>query len=216
MVIMRSSPSGMPREVLPGEPAEFLSPALSPALPPAPPPAVPPAAPPQAAITLRAAYPARRPEGATGDLEQVRITSWVDHFVECVGYDLRSEYVETFWLGILGPTTTLLLRRLAAELELSPGGFVLHLEDASRELGLGYRRGRNAPLRRALERAVTFGAARHLPGSEADIAVRRKLAPVPPRQLARLPEAFRARHAELLALVTKDSTSRNAAFTSAP
>ena len=43
------------------------------------------------------------------------IVPWVDPVIDSLGFDPRSTYVETFWLGILGPSTTLLLRRIAGE-----------------------------------------------------------------------------------------------------
>jgi hypothetical protein len=35
----------------------------------------------------------------------LRIEPWLDPVIDEVGYDPRSEYVETFWLPVLGPTT---------------------------------------------------------------------------------------------------------------
>jgi hypothetical protein len=33
------------------------------------------------------------------------VTPWHDPVVEAVGHDLRSPYVERFWLALLGPST---------------------------------------------------------------------------------------------------------------
>jgi hypothetical protein len=38
-------------------------------------------------------------------IEVIRIVGWPDPVIDRLGYDPRSLYVETFWLGILGPTT---------------------------------------------------------------------------------------------------------------
>jgi len=54
--------------------------------------------------------------------------------------------VEDYWLGILGPSTVWLLRRLAAGFEYSPEGFDLDLAETARSLGLGDRSGRHSPL----------------------------------------------------------------------
>ena len=45
-------------------------------------------------------------------VEVLRIVAWTDPVIDRLGYDPRSIYVETFWLGILGPTCTWLMRRL--------------------------------------------------------------------------------------------------------
>jgi len=52
------------------------------------------------------------------------IRPWPDPVIDNLGLDPRSTYVETFWLGVLGPSTTWLLRRMAAGLEASPEGFI--------------------------------------------------------------------------------------------
>ena len=47
---------------------------------------------------------------ATGTL---RVVPWPDPIIDQLGFDPRSSYVETYWLGTLGPSTTWLLRRIA-------------------------------------------------------------------------------------------------------
>jgi hypothetical protein len=34
------------------------------------------------------------------------IRPWPDEVIDALGFDPRSPYVETYWLGILGPSTT--------------------------------------------------------------------------------------------------------------
>ncbi len=65
------------------------------------------------------------------------IRPWPDDVIDSLGHDPRSHYVETYWLGILGPSTTWLLRRLVAGLDVNPEGFELDLADTARCLGLG-------------------------------------------------------------------------------
>jgi hypothetical protein len=123
--------------------------------------------------------------------DSLHIKPWPDPVIDRVGHDPRSAYVEQFWLGILGPSTTWLLRRLAAGLETTPAGFDLGLSDTARSLGLGGE-GRSSPFVRALGRCCQF----QLASSEDDatLAVRRKLPPLNRRQLARLPEPVQAEH----------------------
>ena len=81
-------------------------------------------------------------------LDHLRITRWDDPFVEAVGHDPRSAYVERFWLALLGPSTTFLIRRLAGDLEAHPDGFDLPLEETANAIGLGLRGGMSGPFYR--------------------------------------------------------------------
>jgi hypothetical protein len=126
----------------------------------------------------------------------LKITPWPDPVLDHLGHDPRSSYVETFWLAILGPSTTFLLRRLADRFDAEPDGFVLDLDETARSLGLGIRSGRHAPFQRALDRCVVFGLARQ-PFS-ATLAVRRRMPPLARRQLHRLPPSLRQQHDRLL------------------
>ena len=115
--------------------------------------------------------------------------------IDALGHDPRSHYVETYWLGILGPSTTWLLRRLVAGLEASPSGFDLPLAETARRLGLGDKGGRHSPFMRSLTRLVQFDLAQ----SQGDpvLAVRRKVPPLNRRQVMRLPASLQAEHQAL-------------------
>ncbi|MBW3580046.1 MAG: hypothetical protein KY431_03305 [Actinobacteria bacterium] len=123
--------------------------------------------------------------------DSLLVRPWPDPVIDRVGHDPRSAYVERFWLGILGPSTTWLLRRLAGQLEAAPAGFELVLADTARSLGLGGE-GRSSPFMRALARCCQFQLA--APEDDGVLAVRRKLPPLNRRQLARLPEAVQVEH----------------------
>lgn len=122
----------------------------------------------------------------------VTVEAWLDQVIDDVGHDPRSSYVETFWLPVLGPSTTWLLRHLATRLEESPGGVVLDVEETARSLGLGERLGPNAPFSRTLKRCVDFGMAEWR--GTLHLAVRRRLPPLARRHLRRLPDSLQARH----------------------
>ena len=51
----------------------------------------------------------------TFDSETLTIRPWPDEVIDRLGFDPRSPYVERFWLGVLGPSTTWLMRRFAAD-----------------------------------------------------------------------------------------------------
>lgn len=135
--------------------------------------------------------PSAQPPAPTALL---RVTPWVDPVVDRLGHDPRSAYVERFWLGILGPSTTWLLRLFAHRLDEAPEGYDLDLRTAARSIGLGPVQGRNSPLRRALDRSAQFGLTR--PVGRAGLDVRRHLPPLGREQVQRLPRAVQRAHRE--------------------
>jgi hypothetical protein len=126
-------------------------------------------------------------------LASLTVQPWVDPVIDAVGHDVRSPYVERFWLGLLGPSSTWLLRRLVTRLDAEPEGFELDLALTATELGLGIRSGRHSPFLRSIERCCRFGAAQHL--DERTLRVRRKLPPLTRQQVGRLPAALQTAHA---------------------
>jgi hypothetical protein len=124
----------------------------------------------------------------------LRIVPWTDPVIDTLGHDPRSWYVEQFWLPIIGPTSTWLLRRTVAGFDTDPDGFDLNLDDTARALGLGGREGRHSPFQRALNRCVSFHLARHHgPGA---LAVRRRIPPLTRRNLDHLPLSLQTLHDE--------------------
>lgn len=125
--------------------------------------------------------------------DRIRVVTWDDPGADpTAGHDPRSRYVERFWLGVLGPATTLFLRRAATELDAAPNGWWMDVEATARSLGLGAS-SRHAPFQRALGRACTFGHAKALDASM--IAVRPRVRELTANQLARLPESLQREHA---------------------
>jgi len=144
------------------------------------------------------------PASLPSSLDPVSVLPWNDPLVEAIGHDPRSSYVENFWLGILGPSTTWLLRRLAAGFELYPDGFQLDLEETAKALGLAAAGGRHSPFARALQRSVQFGMAQPHTGG---LLVRRKLPPLSRRHAARLPEPVQRAHDAWLESATSDAAA---------
>src|SRR6476659_6150002 len=120
------------------------------------------------------------------------ITPWSDPIIDTLGHDPRSDYVERFWLPTLGPTTLLLLRRLAVHLDREPDGCALDVADLSQALGLGAREGTSSPLFRSLDRLTQFDLACS-PASRT-YAVRRTVPPVNRRHVQRLPASLQRAH----------------------
>jgi hypothetical protein len=128
----------------------------------------------------------------TFESETLRVLPWSDHTSEHLGFDPRSPYVERFWLGVIGPSTTWLLRRIAAGFDVSPEGFDMVLSETARALGLGDRGGRNSPLLRTINRMIQFELARVTGPSQ--IEAMAKLPPLTRRQAARLSPVLQEAH----------------------
>lgn len=119
------------------------------------------------------------------------VVPWHDPIVEAVGFEARSQYVELFWLNVLGPTATWALRRLVTGLDRYPLGYEMDLGETASMLGLAYGIGTSNSFARALQRCVLFGVSQHVPGG---LAVRRKVPPVARRHLARMPDSLQVMH----------------------
>ena len=137
----------------------------------------------------------------------LEIVAWSDPPVEGSGHDPRSIYVERFWLGILGPSATWLLRRFARGLEEHPGGFRINLADTGRALGLGESISRNSTTQRTITRVCQFGLAQRVAVER--LAVRTEVPELTRRQIGRLPESVQ--HAHDLWIAEAERAARRAA-----
>lgn len=180
------------------------APALAPAAPPIRPapasnpqvmprPALAPVPPPTHSGT-RAPAPPRR--------DELYIIPWETDSDAKTGHDPRSAYVEHFWLGTLGPTTTWFLRYCASELDGTDGAAV-ELNEVAARLGIGHRGGANSPMNRAVVRACRFRAAR--PAGPGTLEVRRRLPTLNHRQIQRLPAEAQRRHELFMMAATATS-----------
>ncbi len=144
------------------------------------------------------------------------VEPWPDQVIEALGHDPRSHYVEQYWLAVLGPSTTWLLRRFADLFDESPDGFELNLRDTATSLGLGMRDGRHSPFMRAIDRCCQFGLARKR--DTETLAVRRRVPPLTQGQIKRLPVDIQLAHsqwqqAELLVTPDAERKARRLALT---
>lgn len=129
-------------------------------------------------------------------IEELRLICWTDQRRDPFGHDPRSSYVEQFWLGILGPSTTWFLRICANHLDSAPEASI-NLTEVARTLGIGHRGGSRSAMVRTVARACRFGAARSV-GNDT-LAVRRRLPMLTHRQLQRLPLSRQRCHEEYVA-----------------
>jgi hypothetical protein len=124
--------------------------------------------------------------------ETLTIRPWPDDLIDRLGFDPRSAYVEQFYLGILGPSTTWLMRRLVAGFDTAPDGFELPLAETARWLGLGDRGGRHSPFLRSINRTIQFDLA--FVSGPGELSVRRRMPPLSRRQIVRLSAAQQDAH----------------------
>ena len=73
----------------------------------------------------------------TFESANLMVRPWEDEVIDRIGFDPRTSYVESFWLGVIGPSATWLLRRMAAGFDASPEGFKMSLGETARAIGLG-------------------------------------------------------------------------------
>lgn len=117
-----------------------------------------------------------------------------DPAIETHGHHPCSNYVEVFYLGLLGPAALVTARRISAWLELCPEGFTIPTSLLARQLGLGTGTGRNAPLTRTLARLAGY----HLADVLDDVyALRLAFPTLTPRQVRRLPRHLAEAHDRL-------------------
>ena len=130
------------------------------------------------------------------ETDVVKLIPWSDHRNDAVGHDLRSAYVEQFWLGTLGPSTTWFLRHCASLLEDADDAAV-SLRETACALGIGFEGGSRSAMVKTVARACRFRAARAVGATT--LAVRLRLPQLSHRQLLRLPASLQQRHEEYMA-----------------
>lgn len=130
------------------------------------------------------------------------VVPWHDPVVDSIGFEVRSQYVELFWLNVLGPTATWILRRLVLGFDRYPLGYELDLEETASALGLSYTIGTANAFMRSLNRCVLFGVSQPTDGG---LAVRRRVPPVATRHLSRMPAHLRQAHLQWSVPMTRIS-----------
>lgn len=131
------------------------------------------------------------PAVAVASRDPLNVMRMVDPVLDELGHDVRSSYVETFWLPILGPTAIWATRRMADWLDDSPAGIEVCLAELGPCLGISGHVSRNAPMGRTMVRLVDFGVA----SPDGDCyGIRTTFAPLPLRLMRQLPAGLLERH----------------------
>lgn len=141
-------------------------------------------------------------------MPSLTLTPWTDPIIDTLGHDPRSEYVERFWLPTLGPTTLLLLRRLASLFDRAPAGLTVDVAELSQSLGLGAKEGTSSPLLRSIDRLVQFDLA--VKTADGAYAVRRNAPPVNRRHVHRLPLSLQREHDSWVEVQLRESPLEHA------
>lgn len=131
----------------------------------------------------------------------VELSPLFDPTLERVGFPLDHPYVERVYCSVLGPSSVLLLRRAGELFAEHPDGLRVDVVDLSRSLGLGVPAdavdvGRNAPLRRTMDRLVRFRMAAWR--RDDHLGIHPKLPALERHRVARLPETVQTAHHRLL------------------
>lgn len=114
-----------------------------------------------------------------------------DARVRRVGWPLTHPYLEQCWVSVLGPTSVLVLRRLAM-LTHDDRVISIPLDELAVSLGLGSGTGRHAAINRTLERIVAFRFATWMTAH--DLAIFQQMPVLANHQLSRAPRLTRELH----------------------
>jgi hypothetical protein len=145
------------------------------------------------------------------DRDRVLTLSPVNHpnpRVRQVGFELTDPYVEQCWSAVVGPSATLLLRRMPVLwAERVPAE--IPASELGRSIGLGRGAGTSGRLAATLKRLAEFGLIRRADSSGDNLEVFLEVAPLTQRQLARAPEWTRATHERLFGAHLEGLTGRS-------
>jgi hypothetical protein len=126
----------------------------------------------------------------------LRVTAWGDPLLDETGFDARGEYVDLFWLPVIGPSATALLRHLAMWLAIAPEFCTFEMDELGHSLGLGTSESKHAPLPRAIARLVRFGLARR--SASGQLEVRQVVGPLSQHLVGRLSGELQEFHGKVL------------------
>jgi hypothetical protein len=126
---------------------------------------------------------------------ELAIVAFPDPVIEQFVHGPDSPYIEECWLGITGPSATLIWRRIArVALEAGPAPMIIDTTDLLRSVGLGDSLSHSGLGARAMARVIQFDLARQAGRDGGVMAVRTALPILCDRQVCRLPLSARLYH----------------------
>jgi hypothetical protein len=111
--------------------------------------------------------------------------------IDARGFPMCSDYTEYFWLPILGPSATWLVRRFASLVEDVADDVIVNVNALAAALGMSYVPGRVGPFTRSVKRTIMFNFVQPSPVHDETLYVRTVAPPLPTRLINRLPESAR-------------------------
>lgn len=119
----------------------------------------------------------------------MKVTWWRDALTEEHGFPMIGEYVEKFWLPVVGPSAMWLARKLVCLMPGSAGvDREVDMEALATSIGIQPGLYVNAPATKSIYRLIRFGMARR---EDDTIDIRSHVGHVPPALARRFPEALR-------------------------
>jgi hypothetical protein len=156
--------------------------------------------------------PAKRMRGATDTCAYtlppsglVAVTPWRQVNISGACPLAECRYLEDFWLGILGPTATLLARHLSrlvttqADTSSSPTGITVDVAELGARLGVSTQPLHDSVLSRAINRLVMFKLVIPSRNDDAVLAVRTSTPRLSDRLVTRLHPALQHAHMNWMA-----------------
>ncbi len=117
--------------------------------------------------------------------------------------DPFDEYVEMFWLPILGPSALWMLRRFHMGLRSQPDGFAIGLAELGQQLGLGTSVAANSSTVRTLDRLIGFSVVTRVQDTRGShVGVPAGIRMLSDSQVGRLTPMLQAAHPALTAKAT--------------
>jgi hypothetical protein len=143
--------------------------------------------------TLTADPPTTQPTVSPPSLvsEPLTVYPWTQPRFEQWGHHIHSDYVERFWLPVLGPSSIVLARHIGANFD--EGGTAYECDTHTMAASIGTS---PSQLVRVIHRLVSFGQATYNPGSRRILALRTHWAPLSAHSIKRLPAHLAELHRE--------------------
>jgi hypothetical protein len=107
--------------------------------------------------TSTSTYTPITPAPKASDQRLLRFEPWSQTHFDRWGSEPRSTYVERFWLPVVGPSSLVLARDIAAGFESSNGAYSVSASHQAAAIGVS-----ESQLHRVLDRLVQFGLAKHV------------------------------------------------------
>ncbi len=129
----------------------------------------------------------------------LKISFWQNGCDKQNAFYYRSTYIEKFWLSILGPSATWILRLLLDEIKTNDPITVMTSNYIASQVGLSDNTSKNSPLCRSIRRLLDFRIAKQI--KEGHLVISKYIPPLSTRQTLKLPSSMLELHKKYLILL---------------